>query len=439
MTAHRRAVLPAILAFGVYLLGGCPKPSGPVRLEPTSVPPPFVAIAPGTARKSALFLTGGKLNIRVKDSATGLRVPRTSIGIFGPTLAGGISGSTFDLSFQPLVGGAYKVVLQAPGYVTKVLQSQAIAGRAVGDSKVPETGVEVSLDPAPAPIKGQVVDGAGKPLAGVLVHEGVDVAFTGADGTFALGGLSAGAHTLRFRRTGFGAVTRSANSSQDLGRVALASEPVVVDIENASNVLGTSPASSVIAGLKTALRAAGATVKENDAAGANVMVFVGPGSDEAGKAATAEQFVRSGGKLVVMGEWGGVSGYSPDAANALLAPMGLAIEVDLIRSAQNGGKTEWPLAAPVAPFPFLNGQIHLFHPASVFWVAPALPILRTIGGYRVAALAGDPVAAAAAPFGDGLAVAIGETSAWTDSNTTGHGPDLDRGDNRSFVVNLILW
>ncbi len=434
------AVLACLAGGMVYLAAGCPKPPGPVKLEPTQLPPTFIAVAPGQTQKTSQFLSGSKLYLRVMDAATGLRVPKAAIGLVGPTLAGGLSGATYDLTFGPLGAGTYRLRISAPGYVTRE-QEVAIASRPTTGQKTPDTSLEVTLQPGAGAIGGRIVNPAGQPIAGARITAGANLAFSSGDGSFGLDGLAPGKYDVEIRKTGYAPVSSAAVAvGANVGSVAMSPTPVVVNFANASTVFGNQAASSVLRGLEDALRAAGATVKENDAAGATIQIFAAPGPDIASKVAEVAQWTADGGKLVVLGEWGGLSGYSPEAAEGLLHPAGLAIESDLVRSGRNAGQADWPLGVAVSPWPWGNSEIAVFQAASVFAVPPAQVVTRVPEGFRIAAVSiRDPVLAAVSSLGGGLVAAVGDTSAWSDSNTTGTGPDLGYKDNRSYVVNLILW
>ncbi len=421
---------------------GCPKDIPPIKLEPTLVPPTFIAVAPGQTQQSAQFLTGSTLFLKIKDARTGMRVPKAAIGIQGPTLAGGVSGATFDLSFGPLAAATYRIRVAAPGYVTRI-QEVVVAPRGKAGVKTEDTRAEISLEPGGGAITGRVVaDGTGNPVPGARIRAGDEIAFSGADGAYKLEGLAPGSYTLDIRKTGYTvASTSDARPGGDAGTIRLAPAGVTINIANAKTVFGTSAAGTTLSELKAALIAARATVKEEDAAGADVQIVAAPGADFASKAPELLRWVSdTGGKLVVLGEWGGLSGYSPETAEVLVHPAGISINADLVRSTRNASSADWPLAAAASPWPYPSAEVVLFGAASILAVPPAQIILRAQGGYRIAAVATqDPGVAAVAPYGAGLVAAVGDTSAWSDSNTTGAGPDLGHRDNRSYVVNLILW
>jgi len=89
----------------------------------------------------------------------------------------------------------------------------------------------------------------------------------------------------------------------------------------------------------------------------------------------------------------------------------------------------------------VSGGIELFESCSLLAPAPAVPLASTgSGGFRVTALlSGDFVLAAARPYGRGMVVAVGDTSAWATPGTQGSGSNLDVPDNRAFILDLFRW
>ncbi|MBI6547071.1 MAG: carboxypeptidase regulatory-like domain-containing protein [Cyanobacteria bacterium NC_groundwater_1444_Ag_S-0.65um_54_12] len=428
ISAKGMFILSAVLA------GGCPQVSKPVKLEPTSVPPAFIAVAPGDTQKSPHYLTGGTLNLRVLDAVTHKRVAQAKIAIMGPTLAHGVTGSTYDLVFGPLVAASYSIRAEARGYVTKVESAVAI-------EKLGTHNSELLLLPGAGQVTGRVVDAATKkPISGAHVYAGASTTFSGTDGSFSLSDLVAGTHILQVSKTGYAAASPyQASTGTDVGTLPLWAEPLTVDIAYSQAVFGNSGTRATLLGLEDALRAAGVKVQENDPKGANIRIFFTPPAEAASEDVTVQRFVAEGGKVVVCGEWGGYA-YSVQAANKLLQPMGLAISADLVRSSKNLGQADWILATPRLPIAEPLREIALFDSASVFALPPAWPVLTVNTGYRVAATQqSEIVLGAIAPYGGGMAVALGDSSAWSDVASFDQGPNLLYQDNRSFVVKLILW
>ncbi len=426
-----RAAAAAVLAF----LAGCPAAPGPVKLRPTLILPPFQAVSLGSVLQQGTAISGGSLQLEVLDASTHLRLAGAQVSVLGPTLGTGVTGSSYDLVFSPLASASYSVRISAPGYVVGTVSGVVL-------SKEATTSVEADLTPSGGPVTGRVLDSNGQAIAGARVLSGDAVTFSSGDGTFRLDGLAAGSHPLTIAKTGYQTLTGIvAGAGSSIGDRTLTAAPVVVDLANAATVFGTQSAASTLSGLESALKAAGCQVQEDDSSGASVMLFAGPGPDVASQARAVQDFVSSGGKVVVLGEWGGAGGgYSPGAVNSLLEPMGLAVETDLVRNDQNLGKLGWILASPDLPFARVS-QVAVFDSASVFKVAPAIDVLSAgTSAMRVADVDSDgPILGALMPYETGLAMLLGDTSAFSDSSTLGQGTDLTQKDNQNFIVQAILW
>lgn len=146
-----------------------------------------------------------------------------------------------------------------------------------------------------------------------------------------------------------------------------------------------------------------------------------------------QRFVGGGGKLVLLGEWGGFGGYDPIALDQLSIPFGIRFRHDLIRGPR-GSVVEiqsWrdhPLTRRLR-------RIHLYGATSLEVEAPATAI-GFADGYRIAQ-AERPAVVAVALFGAGRVIAIGDCSLFTHV-TDGTMPALEA-DNRPFAQSILTW
>jgi hypothetical protein len=112
------------------------------------------------------------------------------------------------------------------------------------------------------------------------------------------------------------------------------------------------------------------------------------------------------------------------------------VRPDLVRISGQSTQREWISAGvnPVLPLSRNVSSVALYTGASVMASPMATTLASTgAGGYRVQALnVGVQTLAAAVPYGDGLVVLIGDTSAWTGSHVSKAG-------NRQFMLNLFGW
>lgn len=455
-------LVPLALGLVVTTTAGCPwpwgqnpEPSGSITpspdvTEPTPTPSP-------AALNREVFVSGaaivnGILAVKTVRSGSQDRLASCTVSLSGPTPAWGITDPTQDLRLDPLEAGIYTVQVSAPGFATRLLTGVTIAPQT-------PTNLTVELTPQAGRAIGRIVSTGGQPIAGARITSGPCVAYSGTDGTYALSGLESGTSTLSINKTGYTATTTSVSvNGQDSGvaDVALtASAPVVVAFENPNQTFDsvsggtTRSVAAALDPLRAALVAAGFTVHD-DASTPAIRVVVCPTAEFA-TPDTVERlrsFVAGGGKLVLLGEWGGALRYNPEALNRIATPLGLAFHPDLVRSSQNAGQPGWVKVSGIAgPMPAIDAMpqgITLFESSSIF-VLPGAQGLASAGsgGYRIAAVGSDgPCMVVARSHGAGMVVGIGDTSAWTAGSIAGKSlanGNLDETNNREFMLNLFRW
>jgi hypothetical protein len=429
------------------LLSGCA--SSPVELSPIGRGRDFTAhqvLDPnsGGVFESITAIAGGRLTFRVVK-ASGDRLASAQVTLLGPTPSGGTTPSNLDLTFQPLDPGTYYARVSAPGYIPQLIGPLSL------DSKTPLTQV-VTLAPDAGDIVGRVLDASNNPLAGARVNLGEAYAFSGSDGTFRLTGVSSGGQSVAIAKTGYAsasvAVTIGSGDSS-VGDVHLAMGTKVVSIENNTQSFAGSNIGTALGALRDAIIPDGFTL-QNGAAAADVRVVASPTASWAGdvtaRTESLRQFVLAGGKLVLLGEWGGASDYSPGVLNAIAHPYGIGFNTDLVQINAGSAHAAWlslPTVGSVLPAPVAIGSgVQMFDACSIFAPAPAQPLLSTgSGGFRIATImTGDLKVGVVRPYGRGLVIALGDTSAWTTPGTrNGNASNLDEASNRAFVRDLFLW
>ncbi|MNY36685.1 hypothetical protein D3C86_1711890 [compost metagenome] len=102
------------------------------------------------------------------------------------------------------------------------------------------------------------------------------------------------------------------------------------------------------------------------------------------------------------------------------------------------------MAAPELPAPHaMPGGVTLYEACSLFSPPTARAIARAgSDGYRVAAGTSGPTLAVAQPYGQGLVLAVGDTSALSNGYIAGEPPgagDPGQTSNLGFVLNLFKW
>lgn len=441
MRAHGRFALLCLV-----LLSGCW--SGPVSLDPLKRAPDFIAhkvLDPSTGAvfEDGAAIGGGHLTIRTVK-ASGERLAGAQVALLGFTPAGGTTFDTLDLTLEPLLAGTYSVRVSAPGYATQLHPGVMV------DPANPAV-LTCTMEPSGGDVLGRVLDSSQSPVAGAWVSAGESVAFSGSDGRFRLSGVSVGAQTLAVGKAGLrdlraGMTVGAAETN--LGDLAMTPGTRVVSFENPTQAFAGQTIGVALSSLRAAIEADGFTV-QNGASTADIRVVASPTQgwlgDAAARAESLRTFVASGGKLILMGEWGGCSDYSPGALNRLAQPFGMSFNPDLLRL-PGSTPTEWlrltGLSGVLPAVTSMPNGLQLFEACSIFAPGPAVAILGVgESGYRVASiLTGNFTVAAARPYGRGLVIALGDTSAWiTPGTRNAHADNLEEASNRAFILNVFRW
>jgi hypothetical protein len=415
----------------VLLLAGCPDaevaapvdlPVGPGAPLPTPggqtgggfTQPPPVRDRQSNPEPSST-LGGGRLRVTVKQAVTGVAIAGARVGAVGPGLGIGVTDAAGTLELGPLPLGRYDLRVDAPGKlaITRTLDLEIARAAATQD---------VELVIAPRTLTGRIRDAQGNPVVGARIALGDAWTGSGSDGAYTLAAPAAG--EAEVRKTGFGAARTGG------GEVTLQPELTRISFEN-----GPFGAAAALAfsRLRGALAAAGWTVADGDLT-AQVRVWAAPAAISPDQAKAAAAFVAGGGKLVVLGDWGGAARYSPDAVNRLLLPLGVAITPDLARNPANAVAERFLASlAPAWPKPAGVAAVEVDGAATVQAAMPATPILNLPAtALRVQTTADPPALAVARQVATGLAVALGDTSFWLDT-------DIGRHDNLSFAKSVMLW
>lgn len=455
MTAKPTQALLALLLAAAAVGCGGPAPGTPPaglglgagagtgpQAAPTA-PPSYSPYEPadlGHGAKSGISdagvkLLGGSLAIEATDG-TG-PIQGIVIDVYGPTLATGVGGTAGKATMAPLAPGTgYTVVVRAPGFATLRQAGLEIKQKMT-------TTVRLALIPG-ATAAGRVTAG-GAPIAGAVVSDGLNSVLTGADGRYELAGVSPGTATLRVSKPRFVAAARQATlAAGGTAGVDLELAPAEGSLFFDTRLAGGLDASR-FAGLKQGLGQQGWKLVETPPpAPGDAWVLVCPaGAIPSDTMAKATSFVAQGGKLVMLGEWGGFGGFDNPAANALAHGMGLHFNPDLLREVTSGRSPERLAIAQFGPALQPGPKSVIFQNAcSLFGLSGMVPLASTgSSAYRVQAGATDVRAVAmGGPYGAGKAIALGDTSGWSDADSDGDGkPDASAADNMLFWEKLLAW
>jgi hypothetical protein len=427
---------------------GSPTPTPTASPTPTTPTPTPTAAPTSTAQvfKSGTAIVNGTLTVAVKKP-DGTPLDGATVTLAGPTAGWGTTAGGTSLAFNPIEGGTYSILVSAPGYVTQAVNTVTV------DPKATNTQT-VTMSAQAGRALGRVLDGNGNPVAGVRVTSGNCGTTTDSTGHYTLSGLPSGASTVAIARTSFVPTTTSvtlSGSDATLADVRLtsASASPSFEFENVGQSYGGTTVGTAFQPLISALQAAGFTYQATPST-ASIRIVASPTSASVSDAQVEalRQFVWNGGKLILIGEWGGSFDYTPEALNRLARPYGLAFNPDLVRSPGNAVHPEWlsiPSFNPVfpQPTPVANG-IELFAGCSLFVPPPAVGFaFAGSDGYRIQTdFTTGPCLAAVRVYGQGMVIGLGDSSAWTAGNITGKGlgnGNLGEADNQKFMLDLFSW
>jgi hypothetical protein len=432
-----------ILIMAALGTAGCPPPpvlpSSSTSASPTASIEPAPVLPPdGTYSDLGIEVLGGSLFVEVKD-ANNTPIKDAVVKLYGPTLATAPVNEQGQVTLAPLSEGAgYRLVVEANGYATLQVGNIEIKKKTISSQRP-------KMSPG-AVLKGRVL-AEGKPVAGAVVSDGLNSTLTDGQGAYELKGVALGSVTPTASKSRYQVASKAVNvtgqtSASDL---ALASAAPVVYFDGSVSTQATAGKYSQ---LKQTLTSQGWTIQETPPAREGVWVLVSPstvlGNDTLERLVT---FVAQGGKLVILGDWGGFSGFNNLAANNLAHVLGLHFNPDLLRDpAITDGNMEWiAIRSFRTPSPISSDvkSIQLYQSSSLFALAPMSSFAQTgKGAYRVQAnaVAGIQNVGMGGPYKAGKAIALGDSSAWSDADSDGDSTsNLKEADNARFVTQLFDW
>ncbi len=413
MTGKRLVGLRLVaLPLAALLVTGCPhaKVLGPQTSPPA---PPSGGSGTVTSQVQALpkiAVDGPILLASVTSAADHSSIEDAAVSLLGPCITGGYSSPAGALEIGPLATGSFAIRAQASGYLPWTGTIDLPQPRAT-------QSLAIELERAPRVIKGTILAPSGHPLADARVQIGQSWTLSDSSGEYAIEAPSAG--TVEIAKAGYSPATSAG------GPVTLSPAPERLDF---ANLPFGQPLGSEFSQLEALLSSDGWVVGQG-LADPTVELWASPQVVHSADVQAAQGFVQGGGKLVVLGEWGGSGDYAPGAADRLLLPFGVEMDADLLRDPGSQlGRPEWIAAQAGGLVP--QGTVDMFGAASVFAAPPEEGLAYAPQAtFKVQDLSEIPVAAVR-QVGLGLVVAVGDASAFTD-------PYLAKAANAAFIHAIL--
>lgn len=434
---------PATVAFAAVALAtltACPPGPGATPAPTPTPSPAFLppSIPPGGAYSDqGIEVFGGRLFVEVKNEA-GEAVPGAVVKVYGPTLAVGDVNDKGQLTLAPLAEGAgYRAIVEAPGYAT--LQ--------VGNIEIKK---ETTVSERPrlsrgAELSGRVTAG-GEPVAGAVVSDGLNSTLTDSQGAYTLGGVTPGSVTLTASKPRHQTASRSVNvSAGGAAKVDLGLNPGGA-VAYFDGTVAPGVGLDRFGTLQQRLRDQGWSLSEQPPGSEGVWILTSPGAtlanDQIERLVT---FVAQGGKVVILGEWGGFSGFNHASANRLAHAFGLHFNPDLLRDPSERHPEWLTVRNFLQSHPATSGvsALTLYQACSLFAIAPMGTLAQSgKGAFRVQAnaMTGPHSVVAGGPYRGGKAIVVGDASAFTDADTDGNGKaNILEADNARLFTQLLDW
>lgn len=290
-------------------------------------------------------------------------------------------------------------------------------------------------------LTGSVEDSSGQPLPGAVVTDGQVSVLTDEGGRYSLALFQT---QVRIKKPGFAAGSGSAEAGKTLNFQLSPSgkqERVAIDRRSVGDRL---------TGLKGFLQQEGHAVVDyapGSLGSYDVVMLVTPGSLTEGESQKLRDWVRSGGRLILAGEWGGYPSQDLNGLNALAGDAGITFTGATIKQATpESPGNEWLSVQGVSPASLgsLVGPeaLYLFTSTSLSLKAPAKPVFTSDRrAYSVlAGTTGPQIVGAVGASGLGKVFALGDSSLWLDEDSEQIGtPNWQRGANGQLADAFIQW
>ncbi|MGV3525183.1 MAG: DUF4350 domain-containing protein [Candidatus Sericytochromatia bacterium] len=423
--------------------------------QPEPTPEPGVTPTPTTSG-SPLPVQTLQVQVVVQDSSN-QTIPGATVTLISPSQepTSLSSNSSGRVSLNGLrIDADYSLEVSAPGYVS--------ASRSLNLGLLPIQGqreplLAIVLERANATVSGRILDEQGNPVVGATLFDTQQSIISGADGRFTLAYQGATSLSLTVAKAGFQSVTRpisvGLNQQQNLGDIPLSrlSRPLRIGLDAGHQALGQNGTAALqnYQGLKQTIAQQGYQVEEIEGNlnerldQIDALFIISPTrSLSADERAGLQAWVLAGHKLIVSGEWAGFAGFSAEVSNQILQPFNLQFSGDTLRD-NNSGYLEirsfqaHPITSGLSSLKvYQSGSVRLNQADGNGEIlartsSTSFQILSNTGAFGVLA---------ATPYGGGKAIALGDSSLWSDQDSDGNQvSNINEANNRQLLTQIIAW
>ena len=284
-------------------------------------------------------------------------------------------------------------------------------------------------------VTGSLIDGVGQPVAGAVITDGAAATLSDDQGRYRLGVRR---ETLAVSKPRCPRVSWEPVPGEQPARTLAAREhPVRVGVDPRGDQAAFRGLGELLA------RTARLAEWPGGSPGAlDVLLLVTPRGWSGADVGAVLRWVRSGGRLILCGEWGGYAGQDVETMRALAEPAGVEVVGGTVRTAAEDDfvvQVSRPAFQGLATA--LGGRpVTLIGATELSVGGEARPLLVAPRGYVVLAEVGSRVVAAVGPLGLGKIIVLGDSSLWLDEDSTGSGQaNIALGGNSRLLEALLVW
>lgn len=408
----------------------------------------------------------GILKVTVSNGSTGEIIKYANIkitSISGVNKTVQVNDSGF-YSFEDLSPGVnYDLEVSSDGFITNKVSTET-SNINIESGKSSE--LKVNLFTSSGSLSGRLLTQSDLPIEAAVIKTGNNFSLSDKNGNFKVNVTDLQSHDVEVYKAGFeklnyGKVNFSENSIQNIGSIKLTSST------NKQIVLfdtGKTPLNgnlNLFTGISNLLTESEYQVTFEDFSkrptlnDLSAIVIASPSSsyttDELSK---LESFVKSGKKLIIMGEWGGYGGFNADSINNFLKEANIKINIDLIRESYDNETDESVIiSTSIKPHYLTTNTLKLgfYGSASVEVYSGGFTRLNdeltqiiaysSSTGYQIKQYKkGQFGLVGISMMGIGKIVVIGDSSIFTSDDSDNNGIiNINEFDNKILALNIFSW
>ena len=410
----------------------------------------------------------GVLNIIVKDGLTQQVIGGASVTVIidGEAITK-TTDNTGKVFFDKLTPeNNYNVEVKSANYISNSVSTASSNLVVTAGATV---DLEVKMYKVLGTLSGKVVSDNDQPLEGSVITVGNDTALSDNQGNFRVNISNLSAQSVSISKTGYqtleygsiGFLPTEKDKTTGTVKLKKIERPISVLFDTSHKPFGNDGITN-FNNLSSALQSSGYQVSfENffnkPADTIDILVISSPSVEyNEDDLSNLEKFVRSGKKIVVLGEWGGFGNFSSQSINKLLEQANLKINTDVVKENDKNNfilNNEQIISSTIIPHFITNNvkKLSFYSSASVELINAGARSLdqnitkllayNSVSGFKIQIYnQGQFGLIGVSTIGVGKVVVIGDTSIFSNNDNDKNGKaNIDEFDNKRLMTNIFSW